>query len=104
MRVSKCDGSQTLDCQRDALPAAGVAPERLYEDLASGRKDAQPGLTACLEALQPGNWRRIFSHTTSVGLEDVDSAFCRQPVSRWTFMLQWSRSHTRGDTDAGVYL
>ena len=43
MRVSKSDGSHTLDLQRDALLAAGVAPERLYEDLASGRKDARPG-------------------------------------------------------------
>jgi DNA invertase Pin-like site-specific DNA recombinase len=55
MRVSKSDGSQTLDLQRDALLAAGVAPERIYDDLASGRKDARPGLTACLKALQPGN-------------------------------------------------
>jgi hypothetical protein len=38
MRVSKSDGSQTLDLQRDALLAAGVAPERLYEDRASGCK------------------------------------------------------------------
>jgi DNA invertase Pin-like site-specific DNA recombinase len=43
MRVSKSDGTQTLDLQRDALLAVGVAPERLYEDLASGRKDARPG-------------------------------------------------------------
>ena len=44
MRVSKADGSQTLDLQRDALLAAGVEPGRLYEDLASGRLDARPGL------------------------------------------------------------
>ncbi len=55
MRVSKADGSQTLDPQRDALLAAGVPEDRLYEDLASGRHDARPGLTACLKALQPGN-------------------------------------------------
>ena len=55
MRVSKSDGTQVLDLQRDALLAAGVAPERLYEDLASGRKDDRPGLQACLKALQPGN-------------------------------------------------
>jgi DNA invertase Pin-like site-specific DNA recombinase len=55
MRVSKSDGSQTLDLQRDALLAAGVAPERLYEDHASGRQDERPGLIACLKALQPGN-------------------------------------------------
>ena len=55
MRVSKSDGSQVLDLQRDALLAAGVTEERLYEDLASGRKDDRPGLVACLKALQPGN-------------------------------------------------
>lgn len=55
MRVSKADGSQTLDLQRDAFREAGIPDERLYEDLASGRSDARPGLTACLKALQPGN-------------------------------------------------
>ncbi len=55
MRVSKQDGSQCLDLQRDALIKVGVPSERIYEDLASGRKDARPGLDACLKALQPGN-------------------------------------------------
>ena len=55
MRVSKQDGSQCFDLQRDALIKAGVSPERIYEDLASGRKDARPGLNACLKAIQPGN-------------------------------------------------
>ena len=53
--MSKNDGSQTLEPQRDALMAAGVDPNRIYEDLASGRKDDRPGLAACLKALQPGN-------------------------------------------------
>lgn len=55
IRVSKSDGSQVLDLQRDALVAAGVAAERIYQDLSSGRKDDRPGLAACLKALQPGN-------------------------------------------------
>lgn len=55
IRVSKNDGSQTLEPQRDAMVAAGVEPNRIYEDLASGRKDDRPGLTACLKALQPSN-------------------------------------------------
>ena len=55
VRVSKSDGSQTLDLQRDALSEAGVDPCRIYEDLASGRKDDRPGLASCLKALQPGN-------------------------------------------------
>ena len=54
-RVSKSDGSQTLAPQRDTLLAAGVGAERIYQDLASGRHDARPGLLACLKALQPGN-------------------------------------------------
>lgn len=55
MRVSKTDGSQSLDLQSDALRADGVDENRIYRDLASGRKDHRPGLEACLKALQPGN-------------------------------------------------
>lgn len=55
MRVSKSDGSQTTDLQRDALQAAGVDPAHIYEDHASGRKDARPGLVAMLKALRPGD-------------------------------------------------
>lgn len=55
IRVSKSDGSQILDSQRDALHNAGVKNDYIYEDLASGRKDDRPGLKACLKALQPGN-------------------------------------------------
>lgn len=55
IRVSKSDGSQTLEPQRDALLSADVEENRIYEDLASGRKDDRPGLNACLKALQPGN-------------------------------------------------
>jgi DNA invertase Pin-like site-specific DNA recombinase len=55
IRVSKSDGSQTLAPQHDALLAAGVEPDRIYQDLASGRRDDRPGLAACLKALQPGN-------------------------------------------------
>ena len=52
MRVSKADGSQTSDLQRDALLIAGVDPEALYEDKASGKKDDRPQLTGCLKALR----------------------------------------------------
>src|SRR5262245_18838811 len=55
MRVSKADGSQALDLQRDALLAAGVRRQHLYEDLASGRRDDRPGLAACLKALREGD-------------------------------------------------
>jgi DNA invertase Pin-like site-specific DNA recombinase len=55
MRVSKADGSQVLDLQRDALLAAGVAAGDLYEDHASGKRDDRPGLAACLKALRQGD-------------------------------------------------
>ncbi len=55
MRVSKADGSQGLDLQRDALLAAGVKPSQLYEDQASGKKDDRPGLEACLKSLRDGD-------------------------------------------------
>jgi DNA invertase Pin-like site-specific DNA recombinase len=40
MRVSKTDGSQTTDPQRDALLQAGVDENALYQDRASGKKDS----------------------------------------------------------------
>ena len=52
MRVSKADGSQSIDLQRDVLVAAGVHPDRLYADRASGRSDERPGLASCLKALR----------------------------------------------------
>ncbi|TNB69725.1 recombinase family protein [Arthrobacter sp. BB-1] len=55
MRVSKADGSQTTDLQRDALLAAGIDPDSLYEDRASGKKDDRPQLAACLKAMRRGD-------------------------------------------------
>jgi DNA invertase Pin-like site-specific DNA recombinase len=52
VRVSKADGSQVTDLQRDALLAAGVDRGHIYEDTTSGRRDDRPGLTACLKALR----------------------------------------------------
>lgn len=49
LRVSKSDGSQTTDLQRDALIAAGVDPSYVYEDYASGKLDERPGLSAALK-------------------------------------------------------
>src|SRR5437763_8433475 len=54
-RVSKADGSQVLDLQRDALIQAGVARRRIYCDHASGRRDDRPNLAACLKALRRGD-------------------------------------------------
>jgi len=55
MRVSKADGSQVLDLQKDALVAAGVSERHFYSDTASGKRDDRPGLAACLQALREGD-------------------------------------------------
>ena len=55
VRVSKADGSQVTDLQRDALVAAGVAPNAIYEDQASCKRAERPGLEACLKALRAGD-------------------------------------------------
>ncbi|WP_343529088.1 recombinase family protein [Sphingomonas sp.] len=55
-RVSKADGSQVIDLQRDALARAGVDLEHhLYTDAASGKRDDRPGLDACIKALRHGD-------------------------------------------------
>jgi len=54
-RISKADGSQSLDLQRDALAQAGVATEATYADQVSGKRDRRPGLDACLKALRAGD-------------------------------------------------
>ena len=41
-RVSKADGSQSLDLQRDALQAEGVDTVHVYHDVASGVRDDRP--------------------------------------------------------------
>lgn len=53
MRISTTD--QDLALQRDALLAAGIDPERIYEDQMSGKRDDRPGLEQCLKALREGD-------------------------------------------------
>ena len=55
MRVSKSDGSQVLNSQQDALLAAGVLPEQIYQDFSSGKNDNRQGLIACLKAVRKGD-------------------------------------------------
>lgn len=54
-RVSKADGSQTVDLQMDELISTGVSKKHIYEDHASGQKDDRPGLESCLKALRKGD-------------------------------------------------
>lgn len=55
VRVSKADGSQVLDLQKDALIESGVDVKMIYEDFASGKKDDRVGLESCIKALRAGD-------------------------------------------------
>ncbi len=59
-RVSKADGSQSLDLQRDALQAAGVDAVHVYHDFASGVRDDRPGFDSCVRALRTGDVRVVW--------------------------------------------
>ena len=58
-RVSKADGSQSLDLQRDALQAEGVDAGHVYHDCASGVRDDRPGLDSCVRALRSPRSRHL---------------------------------------------
>jgi DNA invertase Pin-like site-specific DNA recombinase len=101
MRVSKGNGAQTLDLQRDALLAAGVEPGHIYEDKASGKADDRPGLAACLKALREGDtlvvWRldrlgRNLKHL----IETVDDLSARGVAFRCLTGLQVDTSTPTG--------
>ena len=53
MRVSTAE--QSLALQRDALLAAGVEPERIYEDTCSGTVADRPGLARALDVVRAGD-------------------------------------------------
>lgn len=52
---------QSFDMQHDALIAAEVAEDQIYQDRLSGKNTERPGLIACLKALREGDtlvvWR-----------------------------------------------
>ena len=54
-RVSKTDGPQSPDLQRDALETTGVDEVDVQDDLASGVRDDRPGLDSCRRALRNGD-------------------------------------------------
>jgi DNA invertase Pin-like site-specific DNA recombinase len=54
LRVST--GTQTVDQQRDQIAGAGLVPDRVFTDTASGRAGAErPGWTDCLDWLREGD-------------------------------------------------
>ena len=54
LRVST--GQQSIDQQQDAIAAAGIAPDRVFTDTASGRAGSnRPGWTECMGYLREGD-------------------------------------------------
>ena len=53
MRVSTAD--QNLGLQRDALIAAGISADRIYEDVCSGKAIDRPGLARALDVARNGD-------------------------------------------------
>src|SRR5271165_515550 len=54
LRVST--GQQSIDQQQDAVPAAGIIPDRMFTDTASGRAGSnRPGWTECMGWLREGD-------------------------------------------------
>lgn len=54
-RISKADGTQTLDLQIDALKEEGIEEQYIYKDEISGNTDQRPDLDNCLKTLRPGD-------------------------------------------------
>lgn len=72
-RVSTAD--QDVRLQLEALRHAGCEATQIFQDIASGARTTRPGLTACLDALEPGDtllvWRldrlgRSMAHLVTV--------------------------------------
>ncbi|MFZ3348176.1 recombinase family protein, partial [Mycobacterium sp.] len=54
LRVST--GQQSIDQQQDAVAAAGIIPDRVFTDTASGRTGSnRPGWTECIGWLREGD-------------------------------------------------
>ncbi len=86
MRVSSDSDRQNTDLQRDALLSAGVDERNLFEDRASGAKDARSGLAKALAFARPGDvlvvWKldrlgRSLSHLLTIvsSLKESQVAF-----------------------------
>ena len=94
LRVSKADGSQVLDLQRDALLAAGIETGHLYEDMASGKRDDPPNPTAATAGLPIGY--------TAVGTTWVASKPRGLNMSEWLQPRNQCSYRSRGTGDGGV--
>ena len=77
VRVSKTDGSQSLDLQRDALATAAVDAVNVYHDLASGVPDDRPGSTPACAPCGTATCSSSASSTASAETSPTWSTPCR---------------------------
>ncbi|MEJ1391523.1 MAG: recombinase family protein [Candidatus Sedimenticola sp. (ex Thyasira tokunagai)] len=59
-RISKSDGSQSLDMQMDLLLKAGVNKGNIYTDSVSGVHKDRPELISCLKSLRAGDTLLVY--------------------------------------------
>ena len=110
-RVSKADGSQSLDLQRDALRAEGIDAVNVYHDFASGVRDDRPAVVAGgAEPLADGTGvglRRLGSGPAGAGdpprltprvrltppTQTLDGRLTQAPTCEvcWQMLLEWAR-------------
>jgi DNA invertase Pin-like site-specific DNA recombinase len=56
-------GQQSVNQQHDAIGAAGITPDRVFTDTASGRVSNRPGWTECM------GWLREADHLVVVAVD-----------------------------------
>jgi len=84
IRISKHDGSQVLDLQRDAMCTIGILPERICQDLASGRHRPPswagrlPQCTPTRKYARSAGWKLVF------GIFATLSKFEAELIRKWT--------------------
>jgi DNA invertase Pin-like site-specific DNA recombinase len=82
LRVST--GQQSIDQQHDAIAAAGITPDRVFTDTASGRAGSnRPGWTECMGYLREGDHLVVVAvDRLGRSVREVATALQRRAASR----------------------
>jgi DNA invertase Pin-like site-specific DNA recombinase len=90
LRVST--GQQSIDQQQDAIAAAGITPDRIFTDTASGRAGSdRPGWAECM------GWIRQGDHLVVVAVDRLgrsvrEVATALPPYANQPFATEWRRT------------
>ena len=88
LRVST--GQQSIDQQHDAIAAAGITPDRVFTDTASGRAGSnRPGWTECMGYLREGDQLVVVAvdrlgrsvREVATALHELTSPWCPRAVA-----------------------